>query len=211
LLETKPTAVTDWNEKPYALKDCLGAADTSRFEFCGVTPGSYNAFLSLVGNATGFFQTTKGFLGWAGLKDYYSAVISPQFQKVVQSGLETVMGNLASSLSLYARNISSATVSGTSKTPAYYVVVNWAWLTLPALLVVCRVVLLVSTTITNTHRKAGLQKSSVLPFLYHGLEDSLLEKNGVESASQMEHAAGKVKAYLSSSDMESRWVLRGGY
>lgn len=118
------------------------------------------------------------------------------------------MGNLASSLSLYARNISSATVSGTSKNPEYYVV-NWAWLTLPALLVVCGIVLLVSTAITNTHQKASLWNSSVLPFLYHGLEDGLLEKDGVESASQMEHAAGKVKAYLSSSDMESRSVLWG--
>ena len=47
-----------------------------------------------------------------------------------------------------------------------------------------------------------LWKSSVLPFLYHGLEDTLLEKDGVESANQMEHAAGKVKAYSGSSDME---------
>lgn len=133
---------------------------------------------------------------------------SKELRKIVESGLEQVMKNLAASLSKYARNLSNATISGTSSSPEYYVVVNWAWLTLPGVLILLGIILLVSTALTNTHQKMGLWKSSVLPFLYHGLEDSLIERDQIESLSRMGQAADEVKVRLAYSDMEGRSILR---
>lgn len=100
------------------------------------------------------------------------------------------MGNLASSLSLYAATLAVRLFLARRKPQNIMLLPTGHWLTLPALLVV----------------SGG---ESFFSFqLLSGLEDSFFEKDGVESARQMEHAASKVKAYLGSSDMESRSVLR---
>lgn len=90
--------------------------------------------------------------------------------------------------------------------------VNWPWLALPASLLLLGIFLLISTALASTRRSVGLWKSSVLPFLYHGLDMDLIEPDEeYKSVSMMEHAADNVKVRLGVSSLEARAMLHADY
>jgi hypothetical protein len=196
--------------------DTVEVINAAQFEFCDYNVLSQWWSINLYQNLdmSGYTQSMWSFennsepLKRANSGDGMAPLPSKEFRKIVESGLEQVMKNLAASLSRYARDLSSATISGTSSSPEYYVVVSWVWLTLPGVLILLGIILLVSTALRNNHQKMGLWKSSVLPFLYHGLEDSLIERDEIESLSRMGQAANEVKVRLGYSDMEGRSILR---
>ncbi|OQE26447.1 hypothetical protein PENSTE_c005G09076 [Penicillium steckii] len=86
----------------------------------------------------------------------------PEFRRVQDLGLQQVMDSMALSVSNFARDISQASITGSSGTPESCVIVKWPWITLPAVLIVLGGILLVATVLSSIRRKASLWKSSIL-------------------------------------------------
>ncbi|OQE21836.1 hypothetical protein PENSTE_c011G10254 [Penicillium steckii] len=199
--------VVDWNAKPYAEGPAGGVTDTDHFQFCGFVPEDYSNNLEISGYSSTVWQLITDKWVPYDAEVYYGS--RPEFRKTIDSGLEATMNNVALSLSKYARQQSKATVHGTSGTPESYVIMKWPWLTLPAVLITLGGILLVFTALDSRQRKTSLWKFSVLPFLYHGLEGSLLKRNGTELMSEMDRATQEVTVRLDLSDTEDRSILRG--
>ncbi|OJJ34564.1 hypothetical protein ASPWEDRAFT_42551 [Aspergillus wentii DTO 134E9] len=129
--------------------------------------------------------------------------------KILRMGLGTVTKNVAASMTKYVLENNSTDVAGTVAVSESYVAVDWRWLTLPLLLLLCSIALLISTIWINMKRKLGIWKSSILPMLYHGLEDGMVpDSDDLATVSGMNQAAGKVDARLSFSDKKGRLMLR---
>ena len=134
---------------------------------------------------------------------------SVTIEKIIHIGLERAMGNIAASLTKYARDTSNNFITGTMTVSESYVAVKWAWLTLPAVLLVMGIAFLVSTALLNTKTELGLWKSSVLPVLYHGIEGDLVpDGERVNSVTEMERNAKRVGVRLEYSDERGRVMLR---
>ena len=130
--------------------------------------------------------------------------------KIIDFGLSTVVQRMAASLSKLARDSSSKTATGIVSTQQTYVKVNWPWVTLPALLLALGIILVFSTIMVNKRQRLGLWKSSILPVLYHGLENEYLTVDDESTdISQMDEAARNVNVKLGLSDTQGRLVLRG--
>ena len=201
--------MTDWIAKPYAHHflggSTSGATDIEHFQFCGFPTEAFAQNLAISGsNSVRWALDTDK---WVPMSQAMGG--QPEFRKVLNSSLEHIMNNTALALSDYARQLSKATVTGTSGDPESYVVVKWPWLTLPAVLVALGGVLLVSTVFSSLRRKTDLWKSSVLPFLYHGLEGSILKKDEVELMSEMNRATESVIVRLDLSETDNRSILLG--
>lgn len=118
---------------------------------------------------------------------------SQKAQRIMDTSLEQVMHCMAKSLSQWAREIGNETVLGSVATEESYVAVEWAWLTLPATLVLLGIGMLFSTMLLNKCRKMSVWKASVLPLLYHGLDYEFTEEDReLVSASKMDRSARKV-------------------
>ena len=124
-------------------------------------------------------------------------------------GLETIMHNIAASLTAHLLNKSNETVSGTMSVSEVYVSVEWAWITLPAIVLLSTLILFICTTLGNKKHGLDLWKSATLPVLYHGLDNDLLA-DGPRYAmvSEMEQTS-KVPARLEFSDTKNRLMFRG--
>ena len=124
-------------------------------------------------------------------------------------GLETIMHNIAASLTAHLLNKSNETVGGTMSVSEVYVSVEWGWITLPAIVLLSTLILFICTTLGNKKHGLDLWKSAILPVLYHGLDNDLLA-DGPRYAmvSEMEQTS-KVPARLEFSDTKNRLMLRG--
>ena len=92
-------------------------------------------------------------------------------------------------------------VQGTAFTDKNFVVVRWAWLTLPFTINVLGLIFLIVTAISSKRHQVPLWKSSAFAFLYHGLEEESLDDTRLyKKASDMEKAAGKTLVTLGPSD-----------
>ncbi|CAG8935853.1 unnamed protein product [Penicillium salamii] len=209
----KPSSqpIANWRAKLYG-QSFLGPfterfIDAEHSQFCGFEPEDFVESVSVSGSNSTYWSLETN--RWSSGSSPNDPRRQPEFRKVVDSGLEQIMNNVALSLSNYARQISKATVAGTSGNPESYVAVKWPWITFPATLVVFAGILLVATALSSTRRKTSLWKSSVLPFLYHGLEGNLVKKAEVELMSEMDRATEKVIVRLSLSDTDNRSILRG--
>lgn len=131
------------------------------------------------------------------------------FERLDIFGLETIMHNLATSLTTHLINKSNETVGGTMSVSEVYVSVEWAWITLPAIVLLSTLILFICTTLGNKKHGLDLWKSAILPVLYHGLDNDLLA-DGPRYAmvSEMEQTS-KVPARLEFSDTKNRLMLRG--
>ncbi|KAJ6021486.1 hypothetical protein N7540_006990 [Penicillium herquei] len=224
--------MTNWStngwsgqEKPVSVY--MEVMDLPNFEFCGVEPGFYyEEMLSLTGtmswkygldieNNSRFSQDGSG--TWRNqtssrIEDLQSS--SYTVQRVAYIGLETVMANIASSVSALAREMSNNPIYGIVTTQDSFVTVRWQWLTLPAVLLVAGSLLLIITALASSRRGVRIWKSSTLPLLFHGLEPEFVTRNMMiehgqcESASEMEHVADGIKVDLGISNEGGRTMLR---
>jgi len=131
--------------------------------------------------------------------------------------LSDIFEGIAASLTQLARDSRDSRpseVTGQVALPVTYVHIRWEWLILPAVLEVAGIALLLSTMVVTKRAKTPLWKGSVLPFLYHGLEDGMKEDvSALESLSSMEWEA-KARVRLKraekgevGSEAAGRWTL----
>lgn len=98
--------------------------------------------------------------------------------------------------------------------------VNWAWLALPASLVLCSITFLAATiTLTSAKRRtdpakawiatAGPLKSSPLPLLFHGIEPSTLLATGhhPSNLNDMQRLAETLDVRLGQSSVDGNWYF----
>ena len=120
------------------------------------------------------------------------------------------MQKMAASLTRLALDESDKTVNGTAEVSEVYVAVNWAWIAFPALVLALGILFLVSTIVATKSQNLGLWKSAILPVLYHGLDDELLDgyQNKQATVSGMDQSAQSVDVKLDISDSRDKLVLR---
>jgi hypothetical protein len=157
-----------------------------------------NQTAELLSGAGGVHQDNNGVSLSNFVMDYINA-----------TGLELVLAGVAASLTQQALLANtSETEYGTVWTTKTYVAVDWPWLTYPATLVLCSIILLALTAL-HSHR-CGLRiwKSSMLPLLYRTLDPDLLARQPVlHDVSAMTGVAGKAKVTLVETSRDDGVVL----
>ena len=124
---------------------------------------------------------------------------SDNIPQVASNSLDQVTTRIANSLTKLAFNQSNFKVTGTMSHTKTFVAVRWKWITLPAAVVLFSLVFLLTTILTNSRQKRlALWKSSVLPFLYHGIDSGRVsipdgEKVAVVSAMEVDAKGAKVQ------------------
>ena len=101
-------------------------------------------------------------------------------------------------------------LNGTIWTETVFVVVHWAWLSLPITLILVGVCFLCLTVMANRRHSVPLWKSSALTFLYHGLTENVIDgENVYGTRSDMEEAAQMVSVRLNPvSERRGRFMLQ---
>lgn len=141
----------------------------------------------------------------SGLGPEYS---SPALQKIKTTNLTTVVNSIAASLTKLALDLSNVTVHGNVSTTEVYVQAEWKWLIFPMALEVLGIALLIATMIISRIHRTRLWKSSVLPLLYHGLDDGVARtQSPPDDVFGMEELATKTNVKLGSSQTGDRVVL----
>jgi hypothetical protein len=131
--------------------------------------------------------------------------------------ISTSMDNLAISMSNHIRNTggsstltssnnTSTTAKGTGLGMETYVHVRWAWLTLPVACVVSTLFFLISVILQTRRQGTLVWKSSVLAYLFHGLDRTSVRETSAEQVTEMTGAAAQVKVRLER-DGDAIWKL----
>ncbi|CAG8235622.1 unnamed protein product [Penicillium salamii] len=120
-------------------------------------------------------------------------------------GLDVIGSRVADSMTKTLLQNSDITIPGSIYANQVMVRVQWAWMILPTLLVILGIVFLVWTTCAS--RKKIVWKSSVLAFLFHGLEDQR-ERDNCMTGSGMEKLAEAMHVQLHPSQDYARVMLR---
>ncbi|CAG7940124.1 unnamed protein product [Penicillium olsonii] len=131
------------------------------------------------------------------------------FKRTMRLGLESMMHNIADSLTNMALRESANQSHGTPHVSEVYVQVNWPWVALPATLIVSACVLLIITAHIARSQDHRLWKTSTLPILYHGLDKDLLkDTEEYSNLSKMEATADSTTVGLGLSDTDGRVLLQ---
>lgn len=144
---------------------------------------------------------------------YAESLQAPEYtsralQKIMTSNLTTVLGNVAASMTKLALDLSNVTVHGNVSTSEVYVHAEWKWLVFPITLEALGMLLILSTVAVSHSQKARLWKSSVMPLLYHGLDESIAKDQRVpQDVFGMEELARKTKVRLNGPLLDDRLVL----
>lgn len=133
------------------------------------------------------------------------AVSLDNLNQILALGLDVLVSQVADSLTQTLLQNSNITIPGTIYTDEVIVRVQWAWIILPTLLVILGNVFLVWTTYAS--KKKIIWKSSVLAFLFHGLDDQK-ERDDCMTASGMEKLAEAMHVQLHPSEDDARVMLR---
>lgn len=109
----------------------------------------------------------------------HNEVMSSQiFQQISQKGgLPWVMSRMADSLTALLQEQGSDVVTGVAFNIETYVTVQWPWLAPPALIIFSGVIFVAMTIHRDRGYNRVLWKSSVLPYMYHGMEKQDLSSN----------------------------------
>ncbi|RHZ47233.1 DUF3176 domain-containing protein [Aspergillus thermomutatus] len=212
------TPETCWKRDPGPVNVELVAGDprddtshwenATEFAFCGLEH-IHNNFPYQI---TGYAYYSRDYVSEIGawITDYYDSTRNDNFQRVLDTSLANVMGNIAGSLTKLSLESGNDTVPGTVSRFEVYVAVDWTWIILPAGLLLSAIIFLVSTIFLNRRFKLDLWKSSILAPLYHGLDDDLLagDNNEHPTASQMSRSANAVDVKLQFSDAKKRLLLQ---
>jgi hypothetical protein len=104
--------------------------------------------------------------------------------------------NTSSNNNTLSRNDASNMAKGTALAMETYVHVRWAWLTLPVMRVISALFLLVSVILETKKQGAMVWKSSVLAYLFHGLEKTSVEETSKKELSEMADAAKRMRVMI---------------
>ncbi|KAL2839639.1 hypothetical protein BJY01DRAFT_237013 [Aspergillus pseudoustus] len=101
----------------------------------------------------------------------WSEPASPTTDVLIAGNLSSIVENVAWGMTERIRTGRNSTVAeGVAYQAETYIHVNWAWITLPVLVVLGAGVLLACSIISNSRHKAALWKSSNLAVLLHSVE-----------------------------------------
>ncbi|KAJ0423352.1 hypothetical protein BJY00DRAFT_310477 [Aspergillus carlsbadensis] len=144
-----------------------------------------------------------------GLSNNDKSTIAHNMDSIVNTTLPRLLHNVAASLTQLGRDRANSTLRGTASVSEAYVRVNWIWISLPATVVVLTLLFLVLTLLANRVHGAELWKSSILPVLYHGLDESALwQSEQYKTASRMEACAQQVEVRLQPAGRVNRLILK---
>lgn len=132
--------------------------------------------------------------------------IIPLLERIQTVTFETIMSNIAASLTKLALDNTDRTANGIAYSSEVFVSVKWSWLILPALMVLFGAIFLTVTMIISKSVDAPLWKSSVLAFLYHGLSD-LDDGDLYQTVAEMERSAERAHVQLRVSGQDERLML----
>lgn len=128
-----------------------------------------------------------------------------------RKNISEVMSSITDMMTYHIRTGPNSTfIHGTASYPEIYVVVRWRWFVLPGLLVLLTVIFFALTVWDSSAKKGGppLWKSSVLPFLFHGLDGWSEEELKVSSREGIDVVAEKMKARILRNDEGVRKFVR---
>lgn len=126
-------------------------------------------------------------------------------------GLETIMTRIAASLTKFGRDQNNTVaVNGMVFHSEAYVAVDWRWISLPAILIAAAIIFLIAAIVINHSARFSVWKSSVLPLLYHGLEENMIPgpEQDTTRVSQMNHIAASTSVTMQLCDDKGRLVLK---
>ncbi|KXJ86909.1 hypothetical protein Micbo1qcDRAFT_208686 [Microdochium bolleyi] len=203
--------------------------------FGGMTPGSSTTenwpfLLTVDGTQVGGAESTQPNHGrfQIGIQDHLAVVGRLQRELEVNSDLKSayfgdgqdVTGtfrNMTSAMSarlLVTRDLQGTFAAGISWQLRPVIRVEFAWLALPAALILLSSALLLSTVLAARRSRAPVWKSSLLPILYHGVrdweedEERELFEGGIEKVKVMEKMAMSQRAQLVRSEEGGSWLMR---
>ncbi|KAL4879287.1 hypothetical protein BJY04DRAFT_220407 [Aspergillus karnatakaensis] len=108
--------------------------------------------------------------------------------RALRVGLESIVRNIAASLTKVGLEHANDTVYGAVYITEVYVQVTWAFIALPTALIVMGTFFLVLTILISSRQDVGLWKTSILPAFYHGLDNGMLGDRDYEAMSAMDRA-----------------------
>ena len=113
------------------------------------------------------------------------------------NNIPKTMSAIADSMTNHIRNGQNSTsVYGQAYQPETFILVHWPWLILPVVLISLALVLLSISIALNRQRHALLWKSSSLPFLFHGLDNTRVDGRKLDALVDMEHSAKQIRMKL---------------
>lgn len=115
------------------------------------------------------------------------------------SNLSTTFETVATSMTNRLRSGRNLTeVSGQAWGNETYIEVDWPWIALPSALILLTAVLLVTSALLSRREKLWLWKSSLLPYLFYGLEREVIDNANLNGkVSQLDDVANSTNAKLS--------------
>lgn len=115
------------------------------------------------------------------------------------SNLSTTFEAIATSMTNRLRSGRNLTeVSGQAWGNETYIEVDWPWIALPSALILLTGVLLVTSALLNRREKLWLWKSSLLPYLFYGLERDVIDNASLNGkVSQLDDVANNTSVKLS--------------
>lgn len=141
--------------------------------------------------------------------------MSQAFQYTIeQGGLSWIMGRVVDSLTSLLHDQANDVVTGQSIKPEAYVTVQWRWLSPLITIIVFAIIFLATTMISNHRRRHFLRKSSLLPFMYYGVErcDLITDMDkgggGLGTATSMENLAKDTSVVLNRSQADEVRLVR---
>ncbi|KAJ5361611.1 hypothetical protein N7541_002455 [Penicillium brevicompactum] len=184
-------------------------ANQSEFAFCQASYYSLNGYFS--GQVTNSLSMDNASATWFSFQVGSSLGSgNPNVPKIVRTGLDVVMRNVAASFTKAGLAGSNDTVAGTMMGTEVYVSVNWLWIILPAVLTVMGVVFFILTMMINRTQRLDLWKSSILAVLFHGLDNMGKREAKIPCArvGQMEEVAEQMMVKLMPLGDEPRLALK---
>jgi hypothetical protein len=177
--------------------------------FASMIDWDWSASINSYVTGIGAFEWTRSFSpnnSW--VKISYVNYSSDAMEAIVPTGLSTVLGNVAASLTRLGLDESNRTISGTIFVSEVFVDVRWEWFILPCFLELAGGGFLIATIIVSKRQKVLTWKSSLYVLLYHGLEREVLENHPTaDTVSGMEQVARSTTVRLKMSDHGDRIAL----
>lgn len=182
--------------------------DTAEFSFCPVDDYIFDVLQQLNASTSSPWTWLTEDRRWRSPAG--SSLSDTNLDQIFEIGLEATMQKMANSLTRLALDTSDKTVNGTAEVSEVYVAVNWAWIVFPVTVLALGILFLASTIVATKSQNLGLWKSAILPVLYHGLDDELLDgyQNKQATVSVMDQSAQSVDVKLDISDSRDKLVLR---
>ncbi|KAI1119335.1 hypothetical protein F5Y14DRAFT_437895 [Nemania sp. NC0429] len=169
--------------------------------FLAPTSQSFGLFKHLV--AKPVLQTSGADASVSGLAFRYGSNVSDRMQIVADSLTNWIQATQG-----------SIEVQGTNSVQVTIISIDWAWLTLPIGLVISSAIVLVITVMCSRKNSVPVWKSSLMPLLFHGLEEwTIDERRDIrqgywERNLDMQKKAQTIKVKLTRNDSGKTGLIR---